>query len=108
MEEIPEKLLEAVEFGKVDKRSPFPPRLKGQDGSHELTIHAIQKGNKPKQIFENAGVSAQQEGITIALEQIEIIKKKQVVNGIHIMTFGGESIVERLISEAGPGKPLTN
>lgn len=58
MEEILEKLLEAVEFGKVDKKSPFPPQLKGQDGSHELTISAIQTGIKPKQILENALIPA--------------------------------------------------
>jgi methanogenic corrinoid protein MtbC1 len=58
MEEILEKLLEAVEFGKVDKKSPFPPQLKGQDGSHELTISAIETGIKPKQILENALIPA--------------------------------------------------
>jgi methanogenic corrinoid protein MtbC1 len=58
MEEILEKLLEAVEFGKVDKKSPFPPQLKGQDGSHELTISAIENGIKPKQILENALIPA--------------------------------------------------
>lgn len=58
MEEILDKLLEAVEFGKVDKKSPFPPHLKGQDGSHELTISAIETGIKPKQILENALIPA--------------------------------------------------
>jgi len=58
MEEILEKLLEAVEFGKVDNKSPFPPQLKGQDGSHELTISAIETGIKPKQILENALIPA--------------------------------------------------
>lgn len=58
----------------------------------------------PKTILERiekAGASAREEGIAIALEQIEIIKKKQGVNGIHLMTFGCESIVQRIISEAG-------
>ena len=58
MEELLEKLLEAVEFGKVDKKSPFPPQLKGQDGSHELTISAIETGIKPQQILENALIPA--------------------------------------------------
>jgi methylenetetrahydrofolate reductase (NADPH) len=53
--------------------------------------------------IEKAGVSAQEEGITIALEQIDKIKKKQGVNGIHLMTFGCESAVERIIGEAGLG-----
>lgn len=58
MEEILEKLLEAVEFGKVDKKSPYPSQLKGQDGSHELTISAIETGVKPKQILEDALIPA--------------------------------------------------
>lgn len=58
MEEILEKLLEVVEFGKVDKKSPYPPQLKGQDGSHELTISAIETGVKPKQILEDALIPA--------------------------------------------------
>jgi methanogenic corrinoid protein MtbC1 len=58
MDEILEKLLEAVEFGKVDKKSPFPPHMKGQDGSLELTISAIANGVKPKQILENALIPA--------------------------------------------------
>lgn len=58
MEDLLEKLLEAVEFGKVDKKSPYPPQLKGQDGSHELTISAIENGIKPQQILENALIPA--------------------------------------------------
>jgi methylenetetrahydrofolate reductase (NADPH) len=53
--------------------------------------------------IEKAGDSAHEEGITIALEQIEKIKNKQGVNGIHLMTFGCESTVQRIISEAGLG-----
>ena len=58
MEDLLEKLLEAVEFGKVDLKSPFPPQLKGQDGAMELTIKAIETGIKPQQILENALVPA--------------------------------------------------
>ncbi|HPS13857.1 MAG TPA: corrinoid protein [Prolixibacteraceae bacterium] len=58
MEEILEKLLEAVEFGKVDKNSPYPPQLKGQDGAHEYTISAINKGIDPQSILENALIPA--------------------------------------------------
>lgn len=51
--------------------------------------------------IEKAGASAQEEGITIALEHIEKIRKKQGINGIHLMTFGCESTVERIVYEAG-------
>jgi len=29
MNELIEKLLEAVEFGKIDQKSPYPPQLRG-------------------------------------------------------------------------------
>ena len=58
MEELLEKLLEAVEFGKVDLKSPYPPQLKGLDGAHELTIKALETGIGPQQILENALVPA--------------------------------------------------
>ncbi len=49
-----------------------------------------------------SGKEAQEEeGITIALELIEEIKTKQGVNGIHLMAVGWESVVPRLIQEAG-------
>lgn len=58
MNEILEKLLEAVELGKVDQRSPFPPQLKGQDGSHELTLKALEAGVKARQILDDALIPA--------------------------------------------------
>jgi 5,10-methylenetetrahydrofolate reductase len=51
-----------------------------------------------------AGESAPEEGVQITLELIDAIKKKQGVNGIHIMTLGWESIIERLVTETGLGK----
>lgn len=51
--------------------------------------------------MEKAGESGQEEGIKIALEIIDSIKQKQGVNGIHLMTLGFESIVQRIITEAG-------
>jgi methanogenic corrinoid protein MtbC1 len=58
MEEILEKLLEAVELGKVDKKTPYPPQLKGLDGSYEITKIALESGIKPTQILDNALIPA--------------------------------------------------
>ena len=58
MEDLLEKLLEAVELGKVDIKSPFPPQLRGLDGAHELTIKAIENGISPQNILENALIPA--------------------------------------------------
>lgn len=58
MEVLLEKLLEAVELGKVDLKSPFPPQLKGMDGALELTVKLLEAGTGPQQILENALVPA--------------------------------------------------
>jgi methylenetetrahydrofolate reductase (NADPH) len=50
--------------------------------------------------MEKAGESSPEEGVQIALELIDSIKKKQGVNGIHIMTMGWESIVQRIVTES--------
>jgi methylenetetrahydrofolate reductase (NADPH) len=51
--------------------------------------------------LEDAGDGVEEEGVTIALELIEEIKKKEGVNGIHLMAVGWESIVPRIVTEAG-------
>ena len=58
MDHLLEKLLEAVEFGKVDKKSPYPPQLNGQDGSHEITQQAIEAGIGAQRILEEALIPA--------------------------------------------------
>jgi methanogenic corrinoid protein MtbC1 len=58
MKEILEKLLEAVQLGKVDKKSPYPPQLKDQDGAYELAKNALEQGCKPDEILEKALIPA--------------------------------------------------
>lgn len=58
MDDLLEKLLEAVEFGKFDAKSPYPPHLKGLDGSFELTVKALEAGVHPQKILEVALIPA--------------------------------------------------
>jgi methylenetetrahydrofolate reductase (NADPH) len=51
--------------------------------------------------IEDAGESAPEEGIAIALELIEKIKKLQGIHGLHLMAVGWEEIVPRIVKEAG-------
>jgi methylenetetrahydrofolate reductase (NADPH) len=58
----------------------------------------------PQQILnrlEKAGEDAAEEGIQICLELIEEIKKKEGVNGIHLMPVAWEKMVPRIVEEAG-------
>jgi methanogenic corrinoid protein MtbC1 len=58
MNEILEKLAQCVEFGKINKTSPYPPTMKDQDGADELARHALEAGIKPDEILENALIPA--------------------------------------------------
>jgi hypothetical protein len=58
MNELLVQLLEVVELGKADQKSPFPPQLKGQDGASELTTKALEAGVSPQDILENALIPA--------------------------------------------------
>jgi methanogenic corrinoid protein MtbC1 len=58
MNDILEKLALCVEFGKINKTSPYPPNMKDQDGADELARRALEEGVRPDQILENALVPA--------------------------------------------------
>ena len=58
MDSILTQLGEAVEFGKVDKNSPYPPNMKGQDGADELSRQALDNGVAPTSVLTDALVPA--------------------------------------------------
>jgi 5-methyltetrahydrofolate--homocysteine methyltransferase len=58
MTDILQQLSHCVEFGKIDKASPYPPDLKGQDGADEITKKALDEGIKPDDILEKALIPA--------------------------------------------------
>ncbi len=58
MDALLAKLGEAVELGKVDKNSPYPPQLKGEDGADELARQALDNGAAPSDILTRALVPA--------------------------------------------------
>ena len=51
--------------------------------------------------MEAAGDGAEEEGIKIALEIIEHVRAKKAASGIHLMTVGWESIIPRIVTDAG-------
>ena len=58
MNEILNKLAQCVEFGKINKTSPYTPNMKDQDGADELAKRALEEGVKPDEILENALIPA--------------------------------------------------
>ncbi|MFP4546664.1 MAG: corrinoid protein [Fidelibacterota bacterium] len=53
MTNILEKLAHRVEVGKIDKKSPFPPDLKGEEGADELTKQALDEGTDAQTILND-------------------------------------------------------
>ena len=52
------RLSEAVEHGKVNKNSPYPPQMKGEDGTDELAKQALDAGVAPTDILTEALIPA--------------------------------------------------
>lgn len=58
MKTLLKSLAICIEFGKANKKVPFPPQLKNQDGAEELTIQALKEGIPPDTILKEGLVSA--------------------------------------------------
>jgi methanogenic corrinoid protein MtbC1 len=58
MNEILDKISQCVEFGKINKTSPYPPNMRDQDGADELAKRALEEGIKPDEILESALIPA--------------------------------------------------
>jgi methanogenic corrinoid protein MtbC1 len=52
MNELVEKIGICIERGKVNKLSPYPGYMKGQDGADELTQEALKSGVGPNEILQ--------------------------------------------------------
>ncbi|MBN1576928.1 MAG: cobalamin-dependent protein [Chitinispirillaceae bacterium] len=53
MNELVEKIGHCVERGKINKASPFPGNMKGQDGADELTRQALEAGMDAEAILQS-------------------------------------------------------
>jgi len=54
MDKLLDQLTRCIEFGKINKNSPFPPDMRGLDGADELTKKALEEGLQPEQILSEA------------------------------------------------------
>jgi len=58
MDDILKRIARCVETGKIDKNSPYPPDMKGQEGADELAKLALETGVRPDEVLENALIPA--------------------------------------------------
>jgi len=62
MEELLARIAHCIEFGKVDRDSPYPPDLRGQDGADELTREALDRGIPPERLLD--------EGFVVGMDRV--------------------------------------
>ena len=58
MNDLIKQIALCIEYGKINRITPYPPDMKDQDGANELTKKALENGIKPTEILENALIPA--------------------------------------------------
>lgn len=71
MSDLLAKIAECVEFGKINKAAPFPPQMKGMDGTDELTRQALDEG-VPAQDILSSGLMPGMEKVGVKFRENKI------------------------------------
>lgn len=101
MEELFQKIAHCVEFGKINKISPYPPDMKGQDGADELTKLALEKGALPSDILSRALITGMEKiGVKfrenkVFVPQVLMSAKAMSTAMIHLKPFFQSGDVKR-------------
>ena len=62
--EILARISDCIEFGKINKTSPYPPNMKDQDGADELTKQALEEGISANDVLSK--------GLIVGMEKVGI------------------------------------
>lgn len=93
MTDILEKIAHCIEFGKINKVSPYPPDMKGQDGADECTKAALDQGVPANDILKKGLVPGMQKvGIKfrenkIFVPQVLMSAKAMSTSMVHLKPF---------------------
>ncbi len=85
MSEIIDKITVCIARGKVSKAAPYPPDLKGQDGSDELTKSALEQGESPADILEACNTGMQRIGDKFSRNEVfvpELLMAAKAMNAV--------------------------
>lgn len=101
MEEILEKIAHCVEFGKINKISPYPPDMKGLDGADELTKLALDSGVPVQDILSKALISGMQKvGVKFRENKVfvpQVLMSAKAMNTamVHLKPYFASGTVQR-------------
>lgn len=92
MDALVEKISICVERGKVNKSSPYPKDLAGQDGADELTRQALDSGIDPDGILQACNIGMQKIGERFGRNEVfvpELLMAAKAMNAVmaHLKPF---------------------
>ena len=85
MSGIIDKISVCIERGKVSKAAPYPPDLKDQDGTDELTKKALDQGESPAEILEACNTGMQKIGDKFSRNEVfvpELLMAAKAMNAV--------------------------
>ena len=101
MEELLARIAECVEVGKINKATPFPPKMKGMDGAEELTLQALDAGIAPSDILTR-GLIAGMEKIGVKFKNNQVFVPQVLMSAKamstamkHLKQFFNDGSVQR-------------
>ena len=101
MEELLAHIAECVEVGKINKATPFPPKMKGMDGAEELTLQALDAGIAPSEILTR-GLIAGMEKIGVKFKNNQVFVPQVLMSAKamstamkHLKQFFNDGSVQR-------------
>lgn len=100
-EQLLEQISTCIEYGKINKVSPYPPDMKGQDGADELTRQALDMGISAFEILNEALIPGMERiGIKFSehkvfVPQMLIAAKAMTASMQHIKPFFTSGSVRR-------------
>lgn len=100
MNELIGQISICIERGKVNKAAPYPPDMKEQDGSDELSKQAIDSGIDPNEILQSCMTGMQKIGEKFARNEAfvpELLMSAKAMNAVmeHLKPFFQSGNVKR-------------
>jgi methanogenic corrinoid protein MtbC1 len=102
MNELLQQIAACVEAGKIDKASPYPPAMNGQEGADEITQKALEAGFTVDEILEH-GLMAGMEKVGIAFRD-NLIFVPQVLMSARAMSAAMNHLKPHFASGASERK----
>lgn len=92
MEELVRRIGECIERGKVNKSSPYPSDMQGQEGSDELTKQALDTGVGPDEILQACNEGMKRIGDRFSRNEVfvpELLMAAKAMNAVmaHLKPF---------------------